>query len=59
LSDGELMAKVSAGSVESFVDLYERYCDRAQEAGVGSTVVVTCPPEYLGNLTAALHGEES
>jgi RNA polymerase sigma-70 factor (ECF subfamily) len=29
LSDGQLMAKVSAGSVESFVDLYDRYCDRA------------------------------
>jgi RNA polymerase sigma-70 factor, ECF subfamily len=29
LSDGELMAKVSAGSVDSFVDLYDRYCDRA------------------------------
>jgi RNA polymerase sigma-70 factor (ECF subfamily) len=29
LSDGALMAKVSAGSVESFVDLYDRYCDRA------------------------------
>jgi RNA polymerase sigma-70 factor, ECF subfamily len=28
-SDGELMAKVSAGSVESFVDLYDRYCERA------------------------------
>jgi RNA polymerase sigma-70 factor, ECF subfamily len=29
LSDVELMAKVSAGSAESFVDLYDRYCDRA------------------------------
>jgi RNA polymerase sigma-70 factor (ECF subfamily) len=29
LSDGELMANVSAGSVESFVDLYDRYCNRA------------------------------
>lgn len=28
-SDGELMAEVSAGSVESFGDLYDRYCDRA------------------------------
>lgn len=29
LGDGEMMAKVSAGSVESFGDLYDRYCDRA------------------------------
>jgi RNA polymerase sigma-70 factor, ECF subfamily len=29
LSDGELMAKVSAGNMESFVDLYDRYCARA------------------------------
>ena len=29
LSDDELMAQVSAGSVESFVELYDRYCDRA------------------------------
>jgi RNA polymerase sigma-70 factor (ECF subfamily) len=29
LDDGELMAKVSAGSVASFGDLYDRYCDRA------------------------------
>lgn len=29
LGDRELMAKVSAGSVESFSDLYDRYCDRA------------------------------
>jgi RNA polymerase sigma factor (sigma-70 family) len=29
VSDGELMAKVSAGNVESFVDLYDRYFDRA------------------------------
>jgi RNA polymerase sigma-70 factor, ECF subfamily len=29
LSDGELMANVTAGSVESFCDLYDRYCDRA------------------------------
>ena len=29
LSDGELMSRVSAGSVDSFVDLYDRYCDRA------------------------------
>ena len=29
LSDGELMANVIAGSVESFADLYDRYCDRA------------------------------
>ena len=29
LSDGELMANVSAGSVESFVSLYERFRDRA------------------------------
>jgi RNA polymerase sigma-70 factor (ECF subfamily) len=29
LSDGDLMAKVSGGSVESFVDLYDRYRDRA------------------------------
>jgi RNA polymerase sigma-70 factor, ECF subfamily len=29
LSDGELMVNVSAGSVESFVDLYDRYCERA------------------------------
>ena len=29
LSDGELMAKASAGSVDSFVDLYDRYYDRA------------------------------
>jgi RNA polymerase sigma-70 factor (ECF subfamily) len=28
-SDGELMANVSVGSVESFVDLYDRYCNRA------------------------------
>jgi RNA polymerase sigma-70 factor (ECF subfamily) len=28
-SDAELMAKVSAGSAESFVDLCDRYCDRA------------------------------
>lgn len=28
-SDGELMAKVSAGSVESFGELYDRYRDRA------------------------------
>jgi RNA polymerase sigma-70 factor (ECF subfamily) len=29
LTDGELMAKVSAGSMDSFVDLYDRYCERA------------------------------
>jgi RNA polymerase sigma-70 factor (ECF subfamily) len=29
LSDDELMAKVSAGSMDSFVELYDRYCDRA------------------------------
>jgi RNA polymerase sigma-70 factor (ECF subfamily) len=29
LTDGELMAQVSAGSVESFDDLYDRFCDRA------------------------------
>ena len=29
LGDRELMAKVSAGSVASFGDLYDRYCDRA------------------------------
>jgi RNA polymerase sigma-70 factor (ECF subfamily) len=29
LSDDDLMAQVSAGSAESFVDLYDRYCDRA------------------------------
>ena len=29
LSDGELMTKVCAGSVESFADLYDRYRDRA------------------------------
>jgi RNA polymerase sigma-70 factor (ECF subfamily) len=29
LSDRELMAKVSAGSRDSFVDLYDRYYDRA------------------------------
>jgi RNA polymerase sigma-70 factor, ECF subfamily len=29
LTDIELMAKVTAGSVQSFVDLYDRYCDRA------------------------------
>jgi RNA polymerase sigma-70 factor (ECF subfamily) len=29
LSDVQLMSKVSAGNVESFVDLYDRYCDRA------------------------------
>jgi RNA polymerase sigma-70 factor (ECF subfamily) len=29
LSDAELMVKVSAGSVEDFVNLYDRYCDRA------------------------------
>ena len=29
LGDCELMAEVSAGSVESFGDLYDRYCDRA------------------------------
>jgi RNA polymerase sigma-70 factor, ECF subfamily len=29
LGDGELMAKVSAGSVEAFGDLYDRYGDRA------------------------------
>ena len=29
LGDSELMAKVSAGSVESFGELYDRYCDRA------------------------------
>ena len=29
LSDGELMAKVTAGSVDSFIDLYDRYCGRA------------------------------
>ena len=28
-SDGELMAKVTAGSAESFVELYDRYYDRA------------------------------
>jgi len=28
-SDDDLMAQVSAGSAESFVDLYDRYCDRA------------------------------
>ena len=29
VGDRELMARVSAGSVESFGDLYDRYCDRA------------------------------
>jgi RNA polymerase sigma-70 factor (ECF subfamily) len=29
LDDSELMARVSAGSVESFGCLYDRYCDRA------------------------------
>jgi RNA polymerase sigma-70 factor, ECF subfamily len=29
VSDGELMASVSAGSVDGFVDLYDRYGDRA------------------------------
>jgi RNA polymerase sigma-70 factor, ECF subfamily len=29
LSDGELMAKVGTGCVDSFVVLYDRYCDRA------------------------------
>ena len=29
LTDGELMARVSAGSVDSFVDLYDRYYERA------------------------------
>jgi RNA polymerase sigma-70 factor, ECF subfamily len=29
LNDDELMAKVSGGSVDSFVELYDRYCDRA------------------------------
>jgi RNA polymerase sigma-70 factor (ECF subfamily) len=29
LGDGELMANVTAGSVESFVDLYDRYHERA------------------------------
>jgi RNA polymerase sigma-70 factor (ECF subfamily) len=29
LGDGELMARVTAGSVESFVDLYDRYYERA------------------------------
>ena len=29
LSDRELMAAVIAGDVDSFVDLYDRYCDRA------------------------------
>jgi RNA polymerase sigma-70 factor (ECF subfamily) len=29
LNDDDLMAQVSAGSVESFVDLYDRYRDRA------------------------------
>jgi RNA polymerase sigma-70 factor (ECF subfamily) len=31
LRDDELMAKVGAGSVQSFVDLSDRYCDRAYQ----------------------------
>jgi DNA-directed RNA polymerase specialized sigma24 family protein len=33
-SDAQLMANVAAGSVGSFAELYDRYCDRAYRVAV-------------------------
>jgi RNA polymerase sigma factor (sigma-70 family) len=34
VTDGQLMERVSAGSVTAFAELYDRYCDRAYRLGL-------------------------